>query len=82
MCSSILISSSSLNLMVYNPTRTTSANHTDLLQYLLILFISAGQHPFILPPFATSLPQSESKVASTQSKQGINEGGVEAMLLM
>jgi hypothetical protein len=30
------------------------------------------------PPFATSLPQkSDSKVASTQSKQGNNEWGVE-----
>jgi hypothetical protein len=31
-------------------------------------------------PFATSLLQSKSKVASTQSKQGNNEWGVEAML--
>jgi hypothetical protein len=33
-----------------------------------------------IPPFPTSLPQSESKVTSTQSKQGNNEWGVEAML--
>jgi hypothetical protein len=38
------------------------------------------QKMLLWPPFATSLPQSESKVASTQSKQGNNEWGVEAML--
>jgi hypothetical protein len=42
MYSSLSISSSSLNIMAYNPTRTTSANHSDLLQYLLTSFISAG----------------------------------------
>jgi hypothetical protein len=46
-CSSISILPSSLNLIAYNPMRTTSANHADLLQNLLTSLISAGQRPFI-----------------------------------
>jgi hypothetical protein len=30
-----------------DPAGTTSANHADLLQYLLTSFVSAGQRPFI-----------------------------------
>jgi hypothetical protein len=31
----------------HDPAGTTSANHADLLKYLLTSFVSAGQRPFI-----------------------------------
>jgi hypothetical protein len=41
------ISSSVLNLMAHYPMGTTSANHADLLQYLLTSFVSTSQCLFI-----------------------------------
>jgi hypothetical protein len=47
MYSFLSISSSVPNLMAHYPMGTISANHADLLQYLLLTsFVSAGQRPF------------------------------------